>query len=263
MCVRIYIDTSYIFSTYSEWKREADSTGDRRKETNVYFQNKYLRKIGIKRMCFLFDLWLYFSFRFNSPLFFLPRPCHHQATTHPLTYSWLALPSFARFLSRILCARVCVGGQQMKRRENSMGIGYWHIYNISSWCFIRFDQHFFLHVSKNVEINLLFALFHYWIKIYCIPSKLQFIYIHTLALSNITQLFINLSIILDSVFTSNLFLFSCLVHIRLNYVLLGTMSKIQHWISRDSLRALCMIWYTRYYIIHQLSFSSKPTKACI
>lgn len=67
-------------------KREADSIGDRRKRTNVYFQNKYLRKIGTKRMCFLFDLRLYFSFRFNSSLFFLPHSRRHHSSKHPTTH---------------------------------------------------------------------------------------------------------------------------------------------------------------------------------
>jgi len=96
-------------STYSEWeKRCRDSTGDRRKGTNVYFQNKYLRKIGIKRMCFLFDLRLYFSFRFNSPLFFLPRPCHHHSSNHPTTHLFsTSSPLFCTFpLADSLCSRL-------------------------------------------------------------------------------------------------------------------------------------------------------------
>lgn len=94
-CTHIRIDI-IVYIEKDEEKGASTRDGN---ETNVYFQNKYLRERGIKRakMCFLFDLRLYFSFRSNSLLLFLPLALAAiaQTTTQPLTYSRLAFPSSA------------------------------------------------------------------------------------------------------------------------------------------------------------------------
>lgn len=100
---------------YIEKDEEREASTSDRNETNVYFQNKYLRERGIKRakMCFLFDLRLYFSFRSNSLLLFLPLALATitQTTTQPLTYSQLAFPSST-------LAPASVGGQKAKRGQS-------------------------------------------------------------------------------------------------------------------------------------------------
>lgn len=89
MCVLAHTHMGIIVYIEKDEEREAGARDGN--ETNIYFQNKYLRERGIKRakMCFLFDLRLYFSFRSNGLLLFLPLALAAitQTTTHPLTYS--------------------------------------------------------------------------------------------------------------------------------------------------------------------------------
>lgn len=94
-------------------KDEEREAGTRdRNETNVYFQNKYLRERGIKRakMCFLFDLQLYFSFRSNGLLLFLPRPYCHHSGNYPTTHLLSTSSPLFRASSRGFSAPAPVGG---------------------------------------------------------------------------------------------------------------------------------------------------------